>query len=393
MKNRMNLKRVLSLFALVAMMVSLFTFNVSAGTASDAKNGVVYVAANNGSGSGFAVGNPGEPVRFIVTNFHVVEGSSNVTVVFNGATNDMMAATIYEVNEAKDIAILRLADYTDKREALTIRTSDKVDIDDDFAALGYPLNNYTDLRLLNTNDITVTRGGIKKVDTIGSQDVFMLDLFITNGNSGGPLVNSRGEVVGINTFGLNGENYAIIIDDLLLMPSVAAGVVPVAEAGGIPLLFILIIAGAVVLIGVIVLVLILVLRKKPEDKYSAPMTMPVSPDAGANIPAAAAAPAGARLIAVGGVLNGKKYNLSGTVRLGRDASRCAIVYPIATQGVSALHCEVTYDGNVCYVKDLGSSYGTYTGAGVKLTKDVPMMLKSGEKFYLASPENTFEIRF
>ena len=102
---------------------------------------------------------------------------------------------------------------------------------------------------------------------------------------------------------------------------------------------------------------------------------------------------GARIIVIGGVLNGKKYNLSGTVRIGRDASRCAIAYPVSTQGVSGLHCEVTFDGNVCYLKDLGSSYGTYTGTGVKLTKDVPVMLRSGDKFYLASPENTFEIRF
>lgn len=401
MKKSMKFKRIVSLAAVVVLMLSLMSVSVFAGTASDAKNSVVAVINQNGSGygTGFAVGEIGKPIEYIVTNNHVVKGEENTTatVAFDLASNDYVLANIYFSDPAKDLAVLKLPQPSDKRQAMVLCPMESVDPDDSFAALGYPGNQATDWPKYNKDDITVTKGGVKKADRINGLDVYMLDLTITHGNSGGPLVNSDGEVVGINTFGLNDDNYAIVIDELLNV--IDTDKIPVTTHGSINWILV---AGIAVGVLIIVLVIVLVLRKKNNnDGDEMPMggtnyTMPLGGGAGAtasgNTPPANNKPT-ARVIAIGGTLNGKRYSVSGTAKIGRDSSKCAISFPVNTQGVSGVHCEVAFDGAVCYVKDLNSSYGTFAANGKKLVPNVPEILQSGDKFYLASPENTFEVRF
>jgi hypothetical protein len=399
MKKNMNLKRVLSLLAVISIIFSFMTATVSAVTISDAKNSVVAVIRQDGKsyGTGFAIGEVGKPIEYIVTNNHVVSGdagNTTATVAFDLASNEMMLANVYFYDAEKDVAILKLPQATDKRQAMVLCPMANVDIDDSFAALGYPGNQATDWPKYNVDDITITKGGIKKADRINGLDVYMLDLSITHGNSGGPLVNSQGEVVGINTFGLNDDNYAIAIDELLNV--IDTDRIPVTLHSNFNWLLIV---GGVVLLAIIALVIILIIRKKTnkdDDNYAETnYTMPI--ENGANKTAPKKAPlsnkASARVIAIGGTLNGKRYSIVGTVRIGRDSSKCAIAFPVNTQGVSGVHCEVAFDGSVCYVKDLNSSYGTFTIDGKKIEPNVPQILKPGDKFYLASPANTFEVRF
>lgn len=397
MKKSMNLRKFISVLAVFTILFSFMTVNVSAGTASDAKNSVVAVIGNDGAqGTGFAIGEVGKPIEYIVTNNHVVKGdsgNSTATVAFDLASNDYVFANVYFYDASKDVAVLKLPQATDKRQAMVLCPMENVDPDGTVSALGYPGNQETDWPQYNTSDITVTKGGIKKADRINGLDVYMLDLAITHGNSGGPLVNAKGEVIGINTFGLNDDNYAIAIDELLGV--IDTDKIPVTLHGQINWFLI---AGGVVLLAIIALVIILIVRKKNgnNDNISGTnYTMPI--DNGASRTAAkqvsVSDKASARVIAIGGTLNGKRYTVSGTVKVGRDASKCAIAFPVNTQGVSGVHCEIAFDGAVCYVKDLNSSYGTFTMDGKKLTPNVPQILKSGDKFYLASPENTFEIRF
>lgn len=399
MKKTMKLKRIMSLFAAIVLMFSFMIVVVSAETASDAKNSVVAVVNQDGTsyGTGFAIGEVGKPIEFIVTNNHVVQGdagNTTATIAFDLASNDYVLANVYFYDATKDIAVLKLPQPTDKRKAMVLCPMEDVEPDDAFAALGYPGNQATDWPKYNTDDITVTKGGIKKTDRINGLDVYMLDLTITHGNSGGPLVNSKGEVVGINTFGLNDDNYAIAIDELLKV--IDTDRIPVTVHGGINWFLI---AGIIVLLAIIALVVLLIVRKKNnngDDNYAGTnYTMPLDNGANRTMPkqAPAAGKVGARVIAIGGTLNGKRYSVNGTAKVGRDSSKCAIAFPVNTQGVSGIHCEVAFDGAVCYVKDLNSSYGTFTIDGKKLTPNVPQILKSGDKFYLASPENTFEVRF
>lgn len=411
MKKTMKFKRIMSLVAAIAMLCSFMAITVSAGTPSEAKNSVVMVECADGSGygSGFAIGKVGEPVEFIVTNNHVVHGEAftTATVVFDGASNDAATANVYFYNADNDIAVLKLPQATNKRSAMVLCPMKHVDMDDEFAALGYPGNQVSDWTKYNMDDISVTKGGIKKTDRFRGLDIYLLDLEITHGNSGGPLVNSAGEVVGINrgayqvTTIANGEknemepnNYALAIDELLKV--IDTDRIPVTIHGGINMMF-LIIGGAVLLI-IIVLVIVLVVRKKSNKGNEAAgtnYTMPMDNGVNRTVPKQAPVQekAGARIIAVGGTLNGKRFTVSGAVKIGRDSSKCAIAFPVNTQGVSGVHCEISFSGNVCYVRDLNSSYGTYLADGTKLAPNTPQVLNSGDKFYLASPSNTFEVRF
>lgn len=395
MKKRMNFKRIMSLLAVIVLTMSFMTVTVFAGSASEAKKSVVAVIGQDGSyGTGFAIGEVGEPVRYIVTNNHVVQGETNTTatVAFDLASNDFVLANVYVFDAKKDIAVLQLPQDTDKRQAMVLCPMEDVDLDDDFAALGYPGNQQTDWPKYNMDAITVTKGGIKKEDRVLGLDVYMLDLDITHGNSGGPLVNSSGEVVGINTFGLNDDNYAIAIDELLKI--IDTEKIPVTLHSSIN--WLLVIGAAVVLVIIVLVVVLILVRKKSKNKSNraADCEQPVDDlDSGDAPKYSPVERASARVIAIGGTLNGKRYSVSGTIKMGRDSSQCAIAFPVKTQGVSGVHCEVGFNGSVCYVKDLNSSYGTFTVDGRKLEPNVPQILRSGEKFYLASSENTFEVRF
>ncbi len=380
------------LFALITMF-SLATFTASAATASDAKNGVVAVVSDYGVGTGFAIGQKGKPVQYIVTNEHVINGSnSNIvsttaTVYFSLASNKQMSASVYYYNKEKDIAILKLPEPTTEREPLVLCAKDKLNPDDDYFALGYPGDSIelTEWLQFSQNDITVTRGGIKKNDTYNGLDIFYLDLTIKSGNSGGPLVNSKGEVAGINKGAVVAvdaagnvvytyENVAICINELIRILKTEE--IPFSQHGDINWLLV---AGAAVLFVIIVLVIVLIVMKNRKSHI-----IPVVPPR--PMPTA-------ELVALGGVLNGRRFPISGVVKIGRNSNVCTVVFPEQTQGVSRIHCEISFNGSVCYIKDLNSSYGTYTMDGKKLVPNTPCFLRSGDRFYIASEENTFTISF
>ena len=218
-----------------------------AATPSEARDSVVLIAAafseyvdTDGTvysnilskGSGFAIGKPGEPISNIVTNAHVVTDAygnkaDTVNVYFSAAANKYMSAQIYVLDTKRDLCVLRLPEATTERRAMVLCRSNDIDIDDEFAALGYPTvaEKANDFIAYDQNDIVITKGGIAK-QTMNSDgvNVYMIDISISSGNSGGPLVNSKGEVVGINTYSTSDKasifssqvdasaNYAVTID-------------------------------------------------------------------------------------------------------------------------------------------------------------------------------------
>ena len=206
-------------------------------TPNEARHGVVFVYTEftdgqylySGTGTGWAIGTPGKPVEYIVTNGHVVQNAyltgGVMQVYFSLAENDYVVPQVvyYSAPEEKDIAILRLPSPTDKRTALQLRKSDSIEIGETAVALGYPsVANSTSYRAFDEEDITMTQGIIsRRAQPVGSQyEAFQMDVSISAGNSGGPLVDQKGNVIGINTSGIyNTEsgasvNYAIMIDEL-----------------------------------------------------------------------------------------------------------------------------------------------------------------------------------
>ncbi len=398
----------------------------------------------NCRGSGFAIGEEGQPVSYIVTNAHVVvdryaeylstnsttaktevtsRRADEVRVYFSYGSNDFMRAQIYYINEKKDICILKLPEPTDKRKPLVICRSEDIDMDDEYAALGFPFDS--DLFMDNTglayniDDITMTRGAIsrKSTDQNGVQ-VYLIDVDIRSGNSGGPLVNSKGEVVGINTYSVGKSKYAVVIDELLAavnrdvvpytlstevsdtaeteseisLPSETAettqAVTEPAEnksSGGMNIVVTIIAAAFAVLC--IVLIVVLVMKNKKGSSAPSP-----APAAGSAVPEVGVSHT-ASITGIKGVMAGRSFPVSGSAVIGRNPEKCTICFPVNTQGISGLHCEIRQNGSVYEIIDRGSSCGTFLGSGQKLAENVPTALPSGMYFYLGSTEQLFQINY
>ncbi|MCM1104974.1 MAG: RDD family protein [Clostridium sp.] len=93
-----------------------------------------------------------------------------------------------------------------------------------------------------------------------------------------------------------------------------------------------------------------------------------------------------KLVGVAGRYAGQAYLIGPQgLMLGRDQSACDFVFDSSATGISRTHCKIQYNPQtgMFILYDLGSSYGTYLGNGVRVPQGQPMALCSGEQFYLA----------
>jgi len=161
-----------------------------------APQGRKYVAA----GSGFVISADG----YIVTNNHVVDNATKVTVTFDNG--DQKTATVVGTDERTDLAVVKVDGATDL--PFVKFATDDVRVGDWVLAVGNPFG----LGGTVTAGIVSARGR----DVAGSNygDFLQIDAAVNMGNSGGPTFNLKGEVVGVNTeiFSPNGGNVGIAFD-------------------------------------------------------------------------------------------------------------------------------------------------------------------------------------
>ncbi len=144
-----------------------------------------------GSGTGFIIDNDGH----IVTNWHVVDGGEKFQVIFwDGKTVD---ATLVGSDEVSDLAIVKIEDQVPG--VVTLGDSDSLKPGQTVLAIGSPLGAFTN---------TVTEGIVSALgrsipDAPTYNNLIQHDAAINPGNSGGPLFDLKGEVVGVNTLGIN----------------------------------------------------------------------------------------------------------------------------------------------------------------------------------------------
>jgi Do/DeqQ family serine protease len=144
-----------------------------------------------GSGSGVII----RPDGYIVTNNHVVNGATKIQVTLNN--NDQYEATVVGTDPATDVAIIKV-DATDL-PALPMGDSDQLRLGEWVLAIGSPLG--AQLRSTITAGI-VSAKGRSMPDNSGEfkiESFIQTDAAVNPGNSGGALVNKKGELVGINT--------------------------------------------------------------------------------------------------------------------------------------------------------------------------------------------------
>ncbi|MFM2044105.1 MAG: periplasmic serine protease, Do [Pseudomonadota bacterium] len=139
-------------------------------------------------GSGFVI----DPTGYIVTNNHVIEGADEITVIFQDEAQTELKAELVGTDEATDLALLRVKPVT-KLQALAWGDSDAVRVGDWAVAIGNPFG------LGGTVTAGIVSARARDLQQGNYDDFIQTDASINRGNSGGPLVNLKGEVIGINT--------------------------------------------------------------------------------------------------------------------------------------------------------------------------------------------------
>lgn len=389
----------MSVCVVIGTMFAVLPTAASAITPSEARNGVVVIIDSSGLGygTGFAIGDPKKPVEYIVTNAHVVgngRAGDNVTVVFSYALQKIVMGTVVKIDNTKDIAVVKLPEPTTERIALKLCPSSATDLEDTYTALGYPFNSETNN--IDAKEVTMTRGAIslKSFNADLQDNVYQIDIDINPGNSGGPLVNSKGEVVAINTY-YNRQydqygtevktNYAVVIDELINFISQSEYGYVLSTDSTVPVLMIVLIAAGVVVAAGAVVVVVLFMKKKKVPAAGQAMAVAAQP--------VKAKSAGGQIIGTAGLHTGKVFPLTNVVTIGRNSETCNITFPVNTQGISGMHCQIMRQGNDYVIVDKGSSYGTFLGNGQKLQPEVPVKIESGDFFYLGSRDQLFQIKY
>ncbi len=137
---------------------------------------------------------------YVLTNKHVINGATNITVVLDDGTtySDVELAAVDPLN---DVAFLKIKDVSDLKPA-TLGDSKTINVGQQVMAIGNALGQYQNTVTVGVvsglgRSVTASDEGGSNVETL--TDMIQTDAAINSGNSGGPLVNAAGEVIGINT--------------------------------------------------------------------------------------------------------------------------------------------------------------------------------------------------
>lgn len=189
---------------------SVVAINCILRTTSDGK-----VYESQSSGSGFVMSADG----YIVTNHHVIDGATTINVVFEDGTK--LGAVVVGSDATNDIALLKVA--AENLKPVTIGSSSALRVGNQVVAIGNALGE-----LSFSLTVGYVSGMDRNVTTDGSvMNMIQADVSINSGNSGGPLFNAKGEVIGITTAkysgttssgaSIEGISFAIPMDDVIDM--------------------------------------------------------------------------------------------------------------------------------------------------------------------------------
>lgn len=145
-------------------------------------------------------------------------------------------ATVHENvrSEVMDFALVKLNEKVYDRKPLSLGDSDAAQIKDAVYAMGFPGDSLTTREYFTKDDVSVTDGSISKITNSGSEDLFEHTAILNHGNSGGPLLDSNDNVIGVNSSGTETKNYAVRINfikktmDTFGIPYIDAGAAPVS---------------------------------------------------------------------------------------------------------------------------------------------------------------------
>ena len=385
MKRLCKIARSVKAAALALVLTLAFAVPAFAAFDSSVLDGVVliYSGAPDSSGkmeywrgTGFFIGEEGKNPEYIITNCHVVEeyilagealGGGQLYVMFDA--NDQEEAYLVVYDYAKDVAVLKLAEPTEKRKALLMAEAGEEDLGSEIYAVGYPLAADVTIQAVTsagTSDATVTTGSIGRFLTESGtgRKLIQTDVALSGGNSGGPLINGDGAVIGVSTAGSKLDQnlfYAVSTSDVRFL--LDQNNIPREAAGG-----------------------------QAASADGGASGMAGASGAGSGSAGSGAAGKGTPLMRSmapqhGGMVVQLHHQ---PVQIGRDPATCRLVYQDGTPGVSARHCQVYFDEQekMFIVTDLNSTYGTFLVNGQRIAPNTPVKLPAHSSIYLGEPDNT-----
>jgi S1-C subfamily serine protease len=141
-------------------------------------------------GSGFVIDKAGH----IITNYHVIEGARSVDVSFSN--NESMRARIVGTDPSTDIAVLQVDAHSRALSPLPLGDSDAVHVGDSVVAIGNPFGLE---RTVTAGIVSALQRVIQAPNAFSIDHVIQTDAALNKGNSGGPLLDVRGNVIGVNS--------------------------------------------------------------------------------------------------------------------------------------------------------------------------------------------------
>ena len=167
------------------------------------------------SGSGFII----HPAGYVITNHHVIADAAQITVVVPGKGS--FAASVVADDDYKDLALLKI--NGEDLECLPITESRNVKVLDTIIVLGYPLAPALGA------DVSASEGQVNAIRESGKIPLLQIDANVNPGNSGGPVLNDRGEVVGVVVSKINS---AFFLKEMGSIPERVNFAIPIDEARG-----------------------------------------------------------------------------------------------------------------------------------------------------------------
>ncbi len=159
-------------------------------------NSVVSIKTNIAQGTGFIISSDG----YVITNAHVLAGAKFANAITSDKETKSMVLVGYNID--LDLALLKIqGDYS----YLEFEDSGNTEIGEKVIAIGNPLGL----------SFSVSEGIISATDRLGANNIpayIQTDAALNPGNSGGPLINTDGKVVGINNFKIMGENLGFALE-------------------------------------------------------------------------------------------------------------------------------------------------------------------------------------
>lgn len=357
------------------------------------KNGKPYALNGKtyGTGTGFGVGLAGEDAQIFATNCHVVSDRVNgkvtvydtVYIFVDGADirdeKTVVPCQVLYADEKVDLAIIKANAPIPGVTTLPLCPAEEIPAGELVYALGYPgiSDKAADENHYSTRDLTVTDGVVSRHLLSDGTKCMAHTASVNHGNSGGPLINGKGQAIGINTF-INVEketadkrNYAIYAE--YIMDAMDNEGLPYRLGDEEPAntgLWRRIAIAAVLAVAALAIAaaLVMLLRRRKEPKQSV-----------------------ITVRALYGPLAGRSWQLQNELSIGRDPT-AQIVLPGDTKGVSRRHCVIRRQGDSAVVVDMNSTYGTFLN-GRKLPPGQPMPLYPNAVISLASDQVQFMVTF